>query len=285
MSSALQSPTGYEGIYASWNINIDSYASVGDTEVDDPWSFGTSSEYPTLKADFDGDGTATVSEFGIQKDAAPQFYATEADRRSRASAISQYTAEIHTNTSGTIETPVIYLGDNEKEVLTLSISSSQDAAGNNLDYFEIIRISGSRSDVHNYQLQVKSTATLVATQVTLTLEATEATGIGPQDHTSMATVIVTITPSPVFQLTVPGSEAPLIYPNPTSGRIHIQGIRSDQLHSYGLYNVLGQSLLSGKTSIENNEIDLEGLSAGSYMLILSNEYGQESLRSKLIINK
>ena len=37
-TSELQSPTGYTGIYANWNVN-DS----------DPWDFGTSNQYPVLK--------------------------------------------------------------------------------------------------------------------------------------------------------------------------------------------------------------------------------------------
>ncbi len=43
-TSELQSPTGYTGIYADWNLDLD-----GDGTLDDPWNFGTSSQYPTLK--------------------------------------------------------------------------------------------------------------------------------------------------------------------------------------------------------------------------------------------
>ena len=42
-TSELQKPTGYTGIYADWNMDID-----GDGTADDPWDFGTSSEYPIL---------------------------------------------------------------------------------------------------------------------------------------------------------------------------------------------------------------------------------------------
>ncbi|MDE2836231.1 MAG: hypothetical protein OXL97_01805 [Chloroflexota bacterium] len=38
-TSELQSPTGYTGIYADWNVDLD-----GDGDGDDPWDFGTSSE-------------------------------------------------------------------------------------------------------------------------------------------------------------------------------------------------------------------------------------------------
>ena len=43
-ASQLQTPIGYTGIYANWNANID-----GQTGNDDPWDFGTSSQYPVLK--------------------------------------------------------------------------------------------------------------------------------------------------------------------------------------------------------------------------------------------
>ena len=42
-TSALQTPTGYTGIYANWNVNVD-----GVTGNDNPWHFGTSSQYPVL---------------------------------------------------------------------------------------------------------------------------------------------------------------------------------------------------------------------------------------------
>ncbi len=65
----LQSPTGYTGIYTAWVIDIDnairSYEQF--TDVDDIWDFGTSSLYPAVKADFDGDGIATWQEFGNQR--------------------------------------------------------------------------------------------------------------------------------------------------------------------------------------------------------------------------
>ena len=43
-TTALQTPTGYTGIYSAWNINLD-----GQAGGDDPWNFGTSSQYPVLK--------------------------------------------------------------------------------------------------------------------------------------------------------------------------------------------------------------------------------------------
>ena len=43
-TSALQTPTGYSGIYSAWNVNLD-----GVTGNDNPWDFGTASQYPALR--------------------------------------------------------------------------------------------------------------------------------------------------------------------------------------------------------------------------------------------
>ena len=43
-TTALQTPTGYSGIYSAWNANLD-----GVTGNDNPWDFGTSSQYPALR--------------------------------------------------------------------------------------------------------------------------------------------------------------------------------------------------------------------------------------------
>ena len=63
----LQSSTGYNGIYSDWNIDFD----IPDEDSDDPWDFGGTDQYPVLKADIDGDGTATWEEFGNQNPAGP----------------------------------------------------------------------------------------------------------------------------------------------------------------------------------------------------------------------
>ena len=55
----MQNPVGYTGIYANWNLDLD-----GDGTADDPWDFGTESQYPALKGD--SDGVFTWQEFGDQ---------------------------------------------------------------------------------------------------------------------------------------------------------------------------------------------------------------------------
>ena len=42
-TAELQSPTGYTGPYADWNVDLD-----GDGSSDDPWRFGSTTEYPVL---------------------------------------------------------------------------------------------------------------------------------------------------------------------------------------------------------------------------------------------
>ena len=42
-TAELQSPTGYAGPYAGWNVDLD-----GDGSSDDPWMFGSATEYPVL---------------------------------------------------------------------------------------------------------------------------------------------------------------------------------------------------------------------------------------------
>ena len=73
-TSQLQSPTSYSGIYGSWNVDIDE-----DNMNDSPWNFGTSSQYPALRADMDGDDDATWEEFGYQLRFGPTLTATDDD--------------------------------------------------------------------------------------------------------------------------------------------------------------------------------------------------------------
>ena len=53
-SSALQTPTGYTGIYANWNLNLD-----GTAGGDSPWYFGAANQYPVpvyeMARDYDAD--------------------------------------------------------------------------------------------------------------------------------------------------------------------------------------------------------------------------------------
>ena len=79
-TSELQSPTGYTGIYADWNVDVDDGLAIGvddatmpgDATPDEPWDFGTNSEYPVLKyIDANGDGTIDDRDLARQRAALP----------------------------------------------------------------------------------------------------------------------------------------------------------------------------------------------------------------------
>ena len=80
-TAELKAPTGYTGIYADWNTDLDNadgeevhlfgveldLDTARSNGADDFWDFGDSNHYPALKVDFDGDGIATWQEFGDQR--------------------------------------------------------------------------------------------------------------------------------------------------------------------------------------------------------------------------
>ena len=77
-TSELQAPTDYEGIYETWNVDLNP-SFFGDGEVDDPWDFGTASQYPVLSRDLNGVGGATWQEFGYQIRAGLTLMASTSD--------------------------------------------------------------------------------------------------------------------------------------------------------------------------------------------------------------
>ena len=91
-TAELQTPTGYAGIFAAWNLDLDNADGDYDaaTGGDDPWDFGTAQQYPALRADFNGDGTATWREFGEQRPGAspPASGGTANDATLRALGVS-----------------------------------------------------------------------------------------------------------------------------------------------------------------------------------------------------
>ena len=93
ITTELQMPVAYGtgmDIYANWNIDVDNADTDDDpaTGTDDPWDFGTSSQYPALKVDFNGDGTPSAAEFGGQGRAAPTTPATVPDAPSALTAMA-----------------------------------------------------------------------------------------------------------------------------------------------------------------------------------------------------
>ena len=76
-TSALQSPTDYTGIYEDWNLDFDN-----DSNLDNPWRFGSASEYPVLAVDIDDTDGASWEEFGHQVRSGPTLSISNSARRS-----------------------------------------------------------------------------------------------------------------------------------------------------------------------------------------------------------
>ena len=77
-TSELQAPTDYEGIYETWNVDLNP-PFIGEGEADDPWDFGTATQYPVLSRDLNGVGGATWQEFGYQIRTGPTLTASTSD--------------------------------------------------------------------------------------------------------------------------------------------------------------------------------------------------------------
>ena len=79
-TSVLQSPTDYSGNYEYWDRDLD-----GDGKGDDPWHFGTASQYPALSADLNGSGGASWQEHGYQLRSGPTLTATSTSGQAQVS--------------------------------------------------------------------------------------------------------------------------------------------------------------------------------------------------------
>ena len=75
-----------------------------------------------------------------------------------------------------------------------------------------------------------------------------------------------------------------LYPNPASDKVYVSGLKSGDVYIYEIYSFLGQKVGTGQLS-EGPSIDLKGLSAGAYVLILRSESGEEVFRSRCLISK
>ncbi len=198
-TAELQSPTGDTGIYVAWNTDLDN-ADVDDnpaTGAEDYWDFGTSSQYPALKADIDGDGTATWQEFGRQRmNTPPEFPAAQPER-----SVPENPAE-----GENIGVPVV-AEDAEDDTLTYALGGA-DAAS-----FDIVPSSG--------QLQTKA-ALDFETKFSYTVTVSVDDGQDADwnaDTTSDATVTVTITVTDVDETPEVTGEAAVDYQENGAGAV------------------------------------------------------------------
>ena len=108
-TAALQAPTGYEGIYGKWNVDLGG-REFGDDEADEPWDFGTSTQYPVLSVDLNGDDTETWQEFGYQFRTRFNLSATTADGQAQVD-LSWAAADVSPWTPAPSVTYTVYRDD------------------------------------------------------------------------------------------------------------------------------------------------------------------------------
>ena len=116
-TAAMQTPTGYTGIYTGWNLDLD-----GLSGNDDPWAFGASDQYPVLKyagldttaqfaaqprmttnLDIDNDGTADLTDaimvilylFGLENEGITDYILfSQQATRTDPQAVTDYIASL-----------------------------------------------------------------------------------------------------------------------------------------------------------------------------------------------
>ena len=137
-TTQLQTPTAYAGIYSNWNIDVDNGLDVGvdngtemgDATADNPWDFGTNSEYPALRVDFDRSGTSSVAEFGTQPRTALLRVSSFTPERGVVGTTVTIRGKFFSTTAG--ENTVTFLGaegdDTDNVEATVSTSPAPTAA-------------------------------------------------------------------------------------------------------------------------------------------------------------
>ena len=162
-TSELQDPTGYSGIYAEWNVDID-----GASGPDDPGHFGAPSQYPVLQVDFNGDGTATWQEFGEQRAVVANRPPVFAEGSTTTRAVAEHTAA-----GEDIGEPVMATDPDAGDVVTYALGG-RDAVS-----FDLVRSTGQLQTelALDYELQAAYEVTITAsddrggtTTITVTIQ-------------------------------------------------------------------------------------------------------------------
>ena len=186
-SSDLQTPTDYgtsPDIYSTWNVDVDNMQVVGvdnamtagDADVDDPWNFGTSSQYPVLQVDFNRDGTATAAEFGSQ--------------RFLRSLFDSYSFTVlNTATTGTVDT-VYAIPSDYSHTLTYSITS-QTLNGSSVEAFVITDVEEGNGNVGVISISSPAPTLTIGEEYILQVQLSD--GVGGTSTTSVSIEVLELT--------------------------------------------------------------------------------------------
>ena len=65
----------------------------------------------------------------------------------------------------------------------------------------------------------------------------------------------------------------MVYPNPTDGTLFVQTLRATSLpdQTYRITNLMGQTLMTGQITADNQQIDVSSLSQGMYFITFAGE--------------
>ena len=189
----LQLPTAASGIYQTWNVDLD-----GDSMNDDPWDFGTSSQYPVLSVDTNGIGGPTWQEFGQQIRTSPALMPTTAVGQVTLawSAISSAAYNLYRTSGTTVE----ILSENTS---SRSYVDTDVTAGATYVYQVAAVINGSEAS-RSPQVTVvvpmpgmRPTVTLQLMPTSISENGGSATVTARLSHTSGATTTVTVSATAV----------------------------------------------------------------------------------------
>ena len=124
---------------------------------------------------------------------------------------------------------------------------------------------------------IPATATLGATRmrVKMSYNATPTSSCGSFTYGQVEDYTVTISLTARMQETSNNAISFTLYPNPVNGNVlNISNL--DKASEYAIFNMIGQEI--GKGKIENDAINVGSLTAGTYLIQVSNENGSTSKR-------
>jgi len=94
---------------------------------------------------------------------------------------------------------------------------------------------------------------------------------------AVTTNTVVSTTAPVSLQQINPEDGIAVYPNPASGKLFVEN-RLNQFHALTMINTAGQMILKQELKDQINTIDISGLSAGIYYMIVSGDKGTKSLK-------
>ena len=195
-TAEMQSPTGYTGIYSTWNADLDNADgdNNGATGTDNFWDFGTSSQYPALKADLDGNGAPTWQEFGSQRGDVPTYTPLEAP--TGLTAMAQGPTKINLSWSAPSDNggaPItaydlrhIETGAADKSDTNWTVKEDVWTTGSGLLQYSLTGLAGSTQ----YDVQVRAVNAAGESEWSATVTETTAPPVAPEAPTGLTARVV-----------------------------------------------------------------------------------------------